>query len=305
MSLKAKIESVLFLTEKPMRAQAIARIVNEDVQKVRQMILELINDYDERESGLEIADDNGYIIQVKDQYSSIIDEFVPMEMPIALVRTLSAIAIKQPVAQSEIIKIRGAGAYDHIKELVEKELIVKREDGRSPTLSTTKKFQEYFRLSHDAKSLRHELRKEDRQQSQEEQEGQSLLSGQLSLELTTSEIQVPEALDASATESGDVSHIDDAQSGNVADIDEGQSSDASDIDEAKSSHAVASSEDSGASGAEFDASPDRQPRIDIAADTFDASPAADVVDKPADDQANRGPAIDGAAISLDELTNRS
>lgn len=145
-----------------MRAQAIARIVNEDVQLVRQAILDLIHDYEERASGLEIADDNGYIIQVKDEYASIIDEFVPMEMPVSLIRTLSAIAIKQPVAQSEIIKIRGAGAYDHIKELMTRELIIKKEEGRSPTLSTTKKFQEYFRLSHDAKSLRSQLRKEDR-----------------------------------------------------------------------------------------------------------------------------------------------
>jgi len=161
--LKSKIEAILFLTDKPMRAQAIARIVNEDVQLVRQSLLELIHDYESRNGGLEIADDNGYIIQVKDQYTSIIDEFVPMEMPISLVRTLSAIAIKQPVPQSEVIKIRGAGAYDHIKELVERELIVKKEDGRSPLLSTTKKFQEYFRLSHDAKSLRTELRKQDKE----------------------------------------------------------------------------------------------------------------------------------------------
>jgi segregation and condensation protein B len=145
-----------------MRAQAIARIVNEDVQIVRQAILDLVHDYEERASGLEIADDNGYIIQVKDEYASIIDEFVPMEMPVALIRTLSAIAIKQPVPQSEIIKIRGAGAYDHIKELMTRELIIKKEEGRSPTLSTTKKFQEYFRLSHDAKSLRTQLRKEER-----------------------------------------------------------------------------------------------------------------------------------------------
>jgi segregation and condensation protein B len=160
--LKSKIEAILFLTDKPMRAQAIARIVNEDVQTVRQSILELIHDYEERQSGLEIADDNGYIIQVKDEYASITDEFVPMEMPLSLLRTLSAIAIKQPVAQSEIIKIRGAGAYDHIKELINRELILKKEDGRSPLLSTTKKFQEYFRLSHDAKSLRTELRKEEK-----------------------------------------------------------------------------------------------------------------------------------------------
>jgi len=160
--LKSKVEAILFLTDKPMRAQAIARIVNEDVQIVRQAILDLIHDYEERSSGLEIADDNGYIIQVKDEYASIIDEFVPMEMPVSLIRTLSAIAIKQPVMQSEIIKIRGAGAYDHIKELMVRELIIKKEEGRSPTLSTTKKFQEYFRLSHDAKSLRTQLRKEDK-----------------------------------------------------------------------------------------------------------------------------------------------
>lgn len=175
--LKSKIEAILFLTDKPMRAQAIARIVNEDVQVVRQAILDLIHDYEERASGLEIADDNGYIIQVKDEYASIIDEFVPMEMPVSLIRTLSAIAIKQPVAQSEIIKIRGAGAYDHIKELMARELIIKKEEGRSPTLSTTKKFQEYFRLSHDAKSLRTQLRKEEKELTKEATAGDENQSG--------------------------------------------------------------------------------------------------------------------------------
>lgn len=171
MSLKAKIESVLFLTEKPVRAQAIARIVNEDVQLVRKAILDLIQDYEARDGALEIADDDGYIIQVKDQYSSIIDEFLPMELPLALLRTLSAIAIKQPVAQADIIKIRGAGAYDHIKELLQRELINKKEDGRSPLLTTTKQFQDYFRLTQDAKSLRTELRKSDRKKSQQGDDG--------------------------------------------------------------------------------------------------------------------------------------
>jgi segregation and condensation protein B len=158
LSLKSSIEAILFLTDKPLRAQAIARIINQDVQIVRQSVLELIHDYETRETGLEISDDDGYMIQVKDEYASIIDEFVPMELPTALIRTLSAIAIKQPVPQSEIIKIRGAGAYDHVKELIERELIAKKEDGRSPLLTTTKKFQEYFRLSRDAKGLRDDLK---------------------------------------------------------------------------------------------------------------------------------------------------
>jgi segregation and condensation protein B len=177
MKLKSQIEAILFLTDKPIRAAAIARIVNQDVQEVRQALLELIHDYEERGGGLEIADEDGYVIQVRDEYASIIDEFVPMDMPVALLRTLSAIAIKQPVMQSEIIKIRGAGAYDHIKELSERELIIKREEGgRSPQLSTTKKFQEYFRLSQDAKSLRKGLFKQDHPDSPESQPGDQMIS---------------------------------------------------------------------------------------------------------------------------------
>lgn len=156
--LKAQIEAALFLTEKPLRAQAVATIVNAEVNLVRQMILELIRDYEARNGGLEVSDDDGYIIQVKDEYTNLVDEFVPIDMPTALIRTLSAIAIKQPVMQSEIIKLRGAGAYDHIKDLLARELIMKREDGgRSPILTTTKKFQEYFRLSKDGKSFRQQM----------------------------------------------------------------------------------------------------------------------------------------------------
>lgn len=162
MSLKGKIEAILFLTDKPLRAQAISKLTGEDVQLVRQSVLELIHDYEERNGGLEIADDDGYVLRVKDEYSNIMEEFEPLEMSAAVLRTLSAITIKQPISQSEIIRIRGAGAYDHIRDLVQRGLVSKREDekSRSPVISTTKKFQEYFRLTKDGKSLRQYLRRE-------------------------------------------------------------------------------------------------------------------------------------------------
>ena len=181
MNIKAKVEAVLFLTDKPLRAQAIARIVNADVQLVRQLILELIADYEQRDGALEIAQENGYIIEVKPEYSSLMEEFFPIEMSAALLRTLSAIAIKQPVAQSEIVRIRGAGAYDHIRELIKKELINKKDDGaRSPQLSTTKRFQEYFRLTNDGQTLRKVLRKQAKDAAAKEGE-------QLALPLTAEE----------------------------------------------------------------------------------------------------------------------
>ena len=169
-TLKAQIEAILFLTDKPIRAAAIAKIVNQDVQIVRQAVIDLIGEYEARESGLEIAQDNGYVIQVKDEYAPIIEEFAPNELSHALLRTLSAIAIKQPVMQSEIIRIRGAGAYEHVRDLMERELINKEETGRSPVLTTTKKFQEYFRLTHDAKDLRLLIKKQDKAEAKRAEE---------------------------------------------------------------------------------------------------------------------------------------
>lgn len=160
--LKNKVEAVLFVTDKPLHAQAIARIINADVQLVRQATLELINQYESNQTALEIAQDNGYIIEIKPEYASIMQEFLPLDIPTSLLRTLSAIAIRAPVAQSEIVLMRGAGAYDHIRELVERELIHKKEEGRSPILSTTKKFQQYFRLSSDGSELRSYVKQQEK-----------------------------------------------------------------------------------------------------------------------------------------------
>ena len=170
MSLKAKIEAVLFMTDKPLRAQAIAVIIGEDVQVVRQTLLELIHDYEERQGGLEIADEDGYSFQVRDQFANLMDQFMPIEMSAAQLRTLSAIAIKQPIPQSEIIRIRGGGAYEHIKELASRGLVMKREDenSRSPLLSTTKQFQDYFRLTKDGKSLRQYLKRQMKKKDKED-----------------------------------------------------------------------------------------------------------------------------------------
>jgi segregation and condensation protein B len=190
MSLKAKIEAVLFLTAKPIKAQAMARIVNADVQLVRQALLELVHDYEERQGGLEIADEDGYSFQVKDEYANLMDEFLPVEMSAALIRTLSAVAIKQPISQAEIIRVRGAGAYEHIRELTNRDLIAKREEqggGRSPILSTTKKFQEYFRLTKDGKDLRNFLKKEVKKVVAAED---ALAAGQLSIVHPETDLQL-------------------------------------------------------------------------------------------------------------------
>jgi hypothetical protein len=72
-------------------------------------------------------------------------------MPKAIMETLALIAYKSPVMQSEIIDMRGAGAYDHIGLLEEKGFISKDKFGRTFKLKIAQKFYDYFDIEGDKK----------------------------------------------------------------------------------------------------------------------------------------------------------
>lgn len=155
MSLKSRIEAVLFVTAKAMQIDEISEILQEDPVKIESALLDLIMDYASREGALEIDDEDGYIIQVRQEYADIVEKLVPVEVRPAVLRTLSVIAIKEPIRQSKLIELRGQSAYDHISELIDKGLITRKKDknGRSYILKTTSRFAEYFKLKGDTKAL--------------------------------------------------------------------------------------------------------------------------------------------------------
>jgi len=155
MSLKSKVEAVLFITARAASPDEIASILDEPVEAVEDALLDLIMDYSSREGALEIDDENGYIIQIRQEYMNIVEKLVPVELTPAILKTLSIIAIKEPVLQSELIDLRGSSAYEHIKELLIKGLITRRRDSntRSYKIKTTDKFAEYFKLKGDEATL--------------------------------------------------------------------------------------------------------------------------------------------------------
>lgn len=154
--LKARIEAVLFTTAQALSIKDIAEILNEgDVEKVEEAMLELIMDYASRDGALEIDDENGYILQVKEEHMDIVEKLCPVELKPAVLRTLSVIALKEPIRQSDLKELRGSTAYEHVQELLDKGLISRNRDknGRSYNLKTTPKFSEYFKLKGDTRSL--------------------------------------------------------------------------------------------------------------------------------------------------------
>ncbi len=155
MDLKSRIEAVLFVTGKAVSLKDISEILETDEQEVETAMLDLIMDYSSRDGALEIDDENGYIIQVKEEYMDIVEKLCPVDITNAVLKTLTVIALKEPIRQSELKELRGSSAYDHVQELVDKGLISRKKDknGRSYNLKTTPKFAEYFKIKSNSEIL--------------------------------------------------------------------------------------------------------------------------------------------------------
>ena len=153
--LKSRIEAVLFVTAKVLQINEIAEILGEQPDLVEEALLELIMDYASREGALEIDDENGYILQVKQDHMDIVEKLCLVELKPPVLKTLTVIALKEPIRQSYLKDLRGSNAYEHVAELLEKGLISRHKDknGRSFNIKTTAKFNEYFKLKGDVRSL--------------------------------------------------------------------------------------------------------------------------------------------------------
>lgn len=155
-TLKGQIEAALFVTGKPLALDELALLLEAPLEATENALMDLIQEYAFRDGALEIDDTDGYILQVRQDepaYRGVLNKLVPMELSHAAVRTLSAIAIKAPILQSDLIELRGATAYDHIQELLGKKLVSKKRQGRSYLLNVTPTFNQHFRLAGDKKDL--------------------------------------------------------------------------------------------------------------------------------------------------------
>ncbi|MCM1010533.1 MAG: SMC-Scp complex subunit ScpB [Fusobacterium sp.] len=160
-TLKSRIEAVLFITARAVTTDEISNILDAEKEDIEEAMLELIMDYSAREGALEIDDEDGYIIQVKEDYIDIVELLCPVDLKPAVLRTLSVIALKEPIRQSDLKELR-SNAYEHIQELLDKGLITRTKDknGRSFNIKTSPKFAEYFKLKGDTNSLVKVLEKE-------------------------------------------------------------------------------------------------------------------------------------------------
>ena len=108
---------------------------------------------------LELSDGR-FVMQLKPQYVRHVKRLATRQLLTpGPMKTLSFIAVRQPVTQSYLAKVRGNLAYSHVKQLREMGLLAEEKLGRTKMLRTTPNFADYFNLSHDMAAMKKQLEK--------------------------------------------------------------------------------------------------------------------------------------------------
>ena len=143
-----KVEAVLFAVGKEITTERIASLCSLPIPDVELMVQELQQVYAQQDNSLLILKkENGWKLTVRDEFVPLVSSLVTsMELDRPLTETLAVIAWKYPMVQSEVIKLRGSGAYDHMKQLEEQGFVAKEKSGRTFKVKLTPKFFEYFDL---------------------------------------------------------------------------------------------------------------------------------------------------------------
>ena len=149
-----KVEAVLFAVGKEITSERIASLCSLEIKQIEPIIESLSQRYQQMSNALKIVKkENGWKLTVHDHYVPLVSSLVSnTELERPLMETLAVIAWRYPIVQSEVVKLRNAKAYDHMKQLEELGFVAKEKHGRTFKVKLTKKFFEYFDLpSEEAK----------------------------------------------------------------------------------------------------------------------------------------------------------
>ena len=143
---KKLAEAALFMSATPLTLSELSNIIEATPQESSRVLEELMQQYKTRDTSLEIArSDDKYQMRVKNQFMDKVSHLaVSADMTKAVLRTLGLISMREPILQSDVVKIIGNKAYDYIKELRDRGFILAKKQGTTKKLSTTPKFEAYF-----------------------------------------------------------------------------------------------------------------------------------------------------------------
>ncbi len=150
------IEAILFASGEPISVSRIAEVAQIDTKTVNNLLKELANEYENRESGIRILKlGNAYQMTSAKEYANEVRSALDLRrnQPLsqASLEVLAIIAYNQPVTKAFMEQIRGVDCSGVVSTLCEKELIEESGrlelPGRPIAYKTTANFLRAFGLS--------------------------------------------------------------------------------------------------------------------------------------------------------------
>jgi segregation and condensation protein B len=152
----SQIEAILYLKARPLKVAEIAEYAQVDRETALQALGALMALYHQRPGALEVVETpEGYSLQLRNQFQNLVQTLIPVDLGVGALRTLAAIAINRGITQTELVDLRGSGAYQQVQTLVEQGFVQKRrhKETRSYWLQVTDKFHRYFQTEKLPKPL--------------------------------------------------------------------------------------------------------------------------------------------------------
>jgi len=162
----ARLESALYSAGRPLTVEELIKASGtESRQKTLDVLDSIIKKMKSAFKAIEIVNlpDGSYVFQIKPEYSSSVRKYASKPLlSRATQKTLSYIALEQPISSKQLLEVRGSGVYAQLKELRQLNFIEHQSVGRLRIYSTTEKFQKYFGIEGDVTALKQKLFKKIR-----------------------------------------------------------------------------------------------------------------------------------------------
>ena len=144
--LHSQLESILFVSSKPLSVKVLSKIVAAEEEVVEQAVQELLQA--RTETGIVLLEANGeYQFATHANNGQIVKDFLNSDLreklTDATLEVLSIIVYRQPISKAEIESIRGVNSQYSIRHLLMRGLIEKipnPQDARSSLYQTTTEF---------------------------------------------------------------------------------------------------------------------------------------------------------------------
>ena len=162
----ARLESALYSAGRPLTIEELIKAAGtESRQKTMTVLESIIKKMKNTFKAIEIVTlpDGSYVFQLKPEYSANVRKYASKPLlSRATQKTLSYIALEQPISSKQLLEVRGSGVYGQLKELRQLNFIEHQSVGRLRIYSTTEKFQKYFGIEGDVNALKQKLFKKIR-----------------------------------------------------------------------------------------------------------------------------------------------